>query len=109
MDRINRLDEVHSRLGEASECCVGLAGEVHHPGDHHRRGAIFQQVNFLREFHAFVGDLVEQVAYGPGDAVALCLSRYDDRIELEQFLDEPGISPAYGVAFVIGQNLGLED
>ena len=87
VDRVRRADDVDASRCEAGDGRARLLGEVDGAGDDDRRGAVLEEVDALG------GDVVEQVAEGPGDAVALRLAGDDDRVEVAQQSDERLVPP----------------
>ena len=79
---------MHAGFGKARVGFVGLVREVDYPRHDHRRAAVFQQIDFLRELRIAVRELGQQVAYRPCDAVTLRLAGDDHRVELYQPFDE---------------------
>src|SRR6266511_1827116 len=93
LERLGRLDNVHTGGREALEGRVRLVRVVDNARDDDGRRAILEQIDPLGEtLHLRIGFL-EQVVDRPGDAVALGLPRDDDGVELEQTLDQGRVPP----------------
>ena len=82
-DWLRRADDVRSRLLEAGEGGVRIAGVVD-PRHDDRRRAVLEQVQARRD----LGNVQKQVGDRPRDAVALRLTGDEDGVEAEQVLDE---------------------
>ena len=85
-DRIDGTHHVHAGRGEAPEGRIGGVRIIDNVRNHHRCGAVLEQIDLAGERPVTLEYPVQQVIYGPGNAVALGLPGDDDGIEPEQGL-----------------------
>ena len=94
-----------AEFGKAGVGFVGGFGEIC-SGDNHRRGRVFQQVNFRSKVgFATLGERLEQVFHRPSNTVALRLSGYHHRIVFKHNFHQPLIRRDKLVAVGVGIDL----
>src|SRR3990172_807851 len=90
-DRVSGTDKVHACSLETLKGLVGLLGVIDHSRYHHRRGAILEQVNFLRQLWIVGLYLAEQIFHGPGHTMALRLPGDDHDIVFFHAFQKTGV------------------